>query len=233
MDRIIHLENIIKKFYIGTENELNALDGIDLDVIRGEFTSIVGESGSGKSTLMNIIGLLERPTSGKYEMLGVDVEQMKDDDLARARSRQVGFVFQTYNLIPRMSALKNVEVPLLYADVSQSERTERAEVLLEMVGMKDRMRHQPDELSGGQKQRVAIARAMANDPAVILADEPTGALDSKTSRMIMDLFHQLHEEQGKTLLLITHSQMLAEETGRILTLIDGKIVGERRGNHAH
>jgi putative ABC transport system ATP-binding protein len=233
MDRIIHLEQIVKKFYIGTENELNALDGIDLDVIRGEFTSIVGESGSGKSTLMNIIGLLERPTSGKYEMLGVDVEKMKDDDLARARSRQVGFVFQTYNLIPRMSAIKNVEVPLLYAGMPQAERTERAEVLLEMVGMKDRMRHQPDELSGGQKQRVAIARAMANDPAVILADEPTGALDSKTSRMIMDLFHQLHEEQGKTLLLITHSQMLAEETGRILTLIDGKIVGERRGNHAH
>lgn len=233
MDRIIHLERIVKKFYIGTENELNALDGIDLDVTRGEFTSIVGESGSGKSTLMNIIGLLERPTSGKYEMLGVDVEKMKDDDLARARSRQVGFVFQTYNLIPRMSAIKNVEVPLLYAGMPQAERTERAEVLLEMVGMKDRMRHQPDELSGGQKQRVAIARAMANDPAVILADEPTGALDSKTSRMIMDLFHQLHEEQGKTLLLITHSQMLAEETGRILTLIDGKIVGERRGNHAH
>ncbi|SEA22961.1 putative ABC transport system ATP-binding protein [Lachnospiraceae bacterium NK3A20] len=233
MTNIIHLEKIVKKFYIGTENELEVLHGIDLDITKGEFTSIVGESGSGKSTLMNIIGLLDRPTSGTYEMLSVDVSNMRDDDLARVRSRQVGFVFQTYNLIPRMSALKNVEVPLLYAGISQAQRTERAEELLEMVGMADRMLHQPDELSGGQKQRVAIARAMANDPAIILADEPTGALDSKTSRLIMDLFHKLHDEQGKTILLITHSQPLADETGRILTLVDGQVVGERRGTHAH
>ena len=218
MDSIIHLEKIIKKYYIGTENELEVLHGIDLDVEEGEFTSIVGESGSGKSTLMNIIGILDRPTEGNYELLGIDIGSL--------------FVFQTYNLIPRMSARENVEVPLLYAGMPPAQRKERAEFLLEIVGMKDRMDHSPDELSGGQKQRVAIARAMANDPAMILADEPTGALDSATSRMIMDIFHRLHTEQGKTILLITHSQNLAEETPRILTLMDGRITGERRGAHA-
>ena len=215
MDSIIHLEKIIKKYYIGTENELEVLHGIDLDVEEGEFTSIVGESGSGKSTLMNIIGILDRPTEGNYDLLGIDIGSLSDDACAAIRGRQIGFVFQTYNLIPRMT-----------------QRKERAEFLLELVGMKDRMDHSPDELSGGQKQRVAIARAMANDPAIILADEPTGALDSSTSRMIMDIFHRLHTEQGKTILLITHSQNLAEETPRILTLMDGRITGERRGAHA-
>jgi putative ABC transport system ATP-binding protein len=226
---LIHMEGITKRFYIGTENELEVLHGISLDVHRGEFTSIVGESGSGKSTLMNLIGLLDHPTSGTYLLSGEDTGEMDDDTLSDLRGQEIGFVFQTYNLIPRMSALKNVEMPMMYARVPQAERTERAERLLELVGMKERMQHNPDELSGGQKQRVAIARAMANDPALILADEPTGALDSKTGHLIMDLFHKLHDEDHRTILLITHSAALAEETARILTLSDGRIIAERRG----
>lgn len=226
---LIHMEGITKRFYIGTENELEVLHGISLDVHRGEFTSIVGESGSGKSTLMNLIGLLDHPTSGTYLLRGEDTGEMDDDTLSDLRGQEIGFVFQTYNLIPRMSALKNVEMPMMYARVPQAERTERAERLLELVGMKERMQHNPDELSGGQKQRVAIARAMANDPALILADEPTGALDSKTGHLIMDLFHKLHDEDHRTILLITHSAALAEETARILTLSDGRIIAERRG----
>ena len=229
---IIHLENIDKKFYIGTENELEVLHGISLDVFSGEFSAIVGESGSGKSTLMNIIGLLDRPTSGTYDIMGKNVARLKDEALSGIRNRQIGFVFQTYNLIPRTTALKNVEMPMMYARVPQEERTRRAKELLIKVGMGDRMTHRPDELSGGQKQRVAIARAMANNPAVILADEPTGALDSETGRQVMDLFHKLHEEEGKTILLITHSKPLSEECGRILTLMDGRIVEERRGSKA-
>lgn len=228
---VIHLENIVKKYYIGSENELEVLHGISLDVREGELTSIVGESGSGKSTLMNIIGLLDKPTEGKYSLLGEDVESMKDATMSKIRGLRIGFVFQNYNLIPRMSALANVEVPLLYARKSPKERKERAEELLEMVGMKDRMNHRPDELSGGQKQRVAIARAMANDPALILGDEPTGALDRETSEEVINIFHELHDK-GKTVLLITHSEHVAEETKRILTLMDGQIVGERKGAYA-
>lgn len=232
-DCVIHMENIVKRFYIGTENELEVLHGISLDVHQGEFTAIVGESGSGKSTLMNIIGLLDRPTEGSYELMGRSVGKLKDDTLSGLRNRQIGFVFQTYNLIPRTSALKNVEMPMMYARIPQEERTRRARLLLEKVGMQERMDHRPDELSGGQKQRVAIARSMANNPALILADEPTGALDSETGRQVMDLFHRLHDEEGKTFLLITHSKSLAEECGRILTLKDGQIVDERRGKLAH
>ena len=227
------MENICKRFYIGTENESEILHHISLDISRGEFTSIVGESGSGKSTLMNIIGLLDHPTEGSYELMGVDVLHMRDNDLSRIRNRQIGFVFQTYNLIPRMSALKNVEMPMMYAGIDQRTRTERAKELLTMVGMGEKLRNPPDTLSGGQKQRVAIARALANDPAVILADEPTGALDSKTGHLVMDIFHRLHDEQGITIILITHSPSLAEETGRILTLVDGEFVDERRGRNAH
>lgn len=232
-NNIIHMENICKRFYIGTENESEILHHISLDISRGEFTSIVGESGSGKSTLMNIIGLLDHPTEGSYELMGVDVLHMRDNDLSRIRNRQIGFVFQTYNLIPRMSALKNVEMPMMYAGIDQRTRTERAKELLTMVGMGEKLRNPPDTLSGGQKQRVAIARALANDPAVILADEPTGALDSKTGHLVMDIFHRLHDEQGITIVLITHSPSLAEETGRILTLVDGEFVDERRGRNAH
>lgn len=225
---MIELQGIIKRFYIGHPNELEILHGIDLKVNRGEFVSIVGSSGSGKTTMMNIIGILDRPTEGEYMLDGVDVAHAKDRDLSMIRNKKIGFVFQTYNLISRTSALKNVELPMLYAGIGKKERTERAKELLNMVGMGERMSHTPDELSGGQKQRVAIARAMANEPSIILADEPTGALDSKTGRMIMDIFHRLNEEQGKTIVLITHSQELAEETQRIVTLKDGIIIGERR-----
>ena len=227
---LIKLQGIIKRFYIGQPNELEILHGIDLKVNRGEFVSIVGSSGSGKTTMMNIIGILDRPTEGEYMLDGVDVAHAKDRDLSMIRNKKIGFVFQTYNLISRTSALKNVELPMLYAGIGKKERTERAKELLNMVGMGERMSHTPDELSGGQKQRVAIARAMANEPSIILADEPTGALDSKTGRMIMDIFHRLNEEQGKTIVLITHSQELAEETQRIVTLKDGIIIGERRRN---
>ncbi len=230
---VIRLQNIVKRFYVGTENELEVLHDITLDIYPGEFTAIVGESGSGKSTLMNIIGLLDRPTQGTYRMMDQDVSRLKDDALSALRNQRIGFVFQTYNLIPRTTALKNVEMPMLYARIPQEERTRRARELLSEVGMGERMLHRPDELSGGQKQRVAIARAMANRPALILADEPTGALDSETGRQVMDLFHRLHDEEGRTILLITHSQTLAEECGRILTLRDGRITGERRGREAH
>ena len=226
---IIECKKIVKCFYIGQPNELEILHGIDLTVNMGEFVSIVGESGSGKSTLMNILGALDRPTEGTYFLDGVDVGAGKDKQLSEIRNRQIGFVFQTYNLIARTTALSNVELPLLYAGVAKAERTRKAKELLELVGMQERMTHRPDELSGGQKQRVAIARAMANDPSIILADEPTGALDSKTGRVIMDIFHKLHEEQGKTIVLITHSNELANETERIITLRDGEITGIRKG----
>ena len=229
---IIDLKGIKKRFFEGTENEIEVLKGIDLQVYEGEFVSIVGASGSGKSTLMNIIGALDRASEGSYLLDGVDINQADDNELSHIRNKKIGFVFQTYNLIPRTSALKNVERPMLYAKVPGAERTERAKELLKLVGMEDRMKHNPDELSGGQKQRVAIARAMANHPAILLADEPTGALDSKTGRLIMDIFHQLNREQGMTILLITHSDNLAEETGRIFTLMDGEIIGERRGTRA-
>ena len=223
------MRGIVKRFYVGQPNELEILHGIDLDVNEGEFVSIVGASGSGKSTLMNMIGVLDRPTEGTYWLDGTDVEDALDDELSQIRNRKIGFVFQNFNLISRTNALRNVELPMMYAGVPQKKRTQRAEELLDLVGMADRMLHQPNELSGGQKQRVAIARAMANDPAIILADEPTGALDSKTGRMVMDLFHQLNREQGKTIVLITHNQELAEETGRILTMRDGILYtnGER------
>lgn len=229
---VIDLRDIVKRFYIGLPNELEILHGISLQVKEGEFVSIVGESGSGKSTLMNIIGALDCPTSGEYMLDGVDIGKAKDKRLSEIRNQQIGFVFQTYNLIARTTALANVELPMLYAGISKKERVSRAEELLNLVGMGDRMMHHSDELSGGQKQRVAIARAVANDPSIILADEPTGALDSKTGRKIMDLFHTLHHEQGKTIVLITHSQELAEETERIITLKDGEITGERKGGLA-
>lgn len=224
---MLDLKDIHKSFFIGTENEFEVLHGIDLTVKKGEFVSIVGQSGSGKSTLMNIIGALDRPTSGYYNLDGVDVSQAKDKELSGIRNRKIGFVFQTYNLIARTSALKNVEMPMMYGGMGRSEREARAKQLLAEVEMTDRMRHNPDELSGGQKQRVAIARAMANNPAIILADEPTGALDSATGRLIMDIFHSLHQEQGKTIILITHSPELSMETERILTLKDGRIIKEK------
>ena len=227
---VIQMNGIIKRYYEGKENELEILHGIDLTVRQGDFVAIVGESGSGKSTLMNIIGALDKPTAGTYLLDGTNVQAMTDSQLSVIRNKKIGFVFQNFNLIGRTSALKNVELPMLYAHVPPRQRTQRARELLAAVGMADRADHQPNELSGGQKQRVAIARARANDPSLLLADEPTGALDSATSRTVMDIFHRLNRQQGKTIVLITHSQQLAEECPRILTLIDGRIVSERQGS---
>ncbi|MCR5772024.1 MAG: ABC transporter ATP-binding protein [Butyrivibrio sp.] len=232
-DIMIDAKGIIKRFNVGKENELEILHGVDLTVRKGEFVSIVGQSGSGKSTLMNIIGILDKPTKGSYTLDGIDMNKAKDNQLSAIRNQKIGFVFQTYNLIPRTSAIKNVELPMLYAGVKAKKRRERAMELLELVGMDKRMDHKPDELSGGQKQRVAIARSLVNDPAIILADEPTGALDSATGRAVMDLFHKLNEENGITIVLITHSNELAEETQRVLTLRDGMIIGERQGENYH
>lgn len=229
-DVIIDMKNIIKRYFIGQPNELEVLHGIDVQVHEGEFVAIVGQSGSGKSTLMNVIGALDRPTEGEYILDGVDMFKAPDDMLSDIRCHKIGFVFQTYNLIARTSALKNVELPMLYSNTPRNIRTKRARDLLKMMDMEERMKHTPDELSGGQKQRVAIARAMANDPAIILADEPTGALDSGTGRMIMDIFHTLHKEQGKTIVLITHSPELAEECETVMTLKDGMIVDVRKGS---
>ena len=226
---VIEMRGIVKSFYLGTPNELEILHGIDLTIREGEFVSIVGASGSGKSTLMNIIGALDHQTAGEYTLDGVPMTEMSSNRLSEIRNEKIGFVFQTFNLIPRSTALGNVELPMMYAGVPRAARTRRAMELLELVDMGDRAKHRPNELSGGQKQRVAIARAMANDPAIILADEPTGALDSSTGRLVMDIFHRLHREQGKTIVLITHNNELAEETERILTLRDGNIVGERAG----
>ncbi|HAP79213.1 MAG TPA: peptide ABC transporter ATP-binding protein [Ruminococcus sp.] len=223
---VISMKNIIKRYYIGQPNELQILNGISLDVHEGEFVSIVGASGSGKSTLMNIIGALDRATEGTYFLNGTDISTFSDKQLSRIRNSEIGFVFQTFNLIPRTNALKNVELPMLYAGVPRHERSERAMKLLELVGMKERYTHQPNELSGGQKQRVAIARAMANNPSILLADEPTGALDTKTGRLVMDIFHKLHKQDGKTIVLITHSPELAQETERIVTISDGSVISD-------
>lgn len=223
LQKLILMKDIVKKYYIGQENELEILHGIDLDVEDGEFVSIVGASGSGKSTLMNIIGLLDRPTSGSYFLNGLNISEAKDQDLSKIRNKKIGFVFQNFNLIPRISAMGNVELPMMYGKVEKEKRQERAIELLKLVDMEDRKDHNPNELSGGQKQRVAIARAMANDPDIILADEPTGALDSKTGRLVMDIFHKLNEVEKKTIILITHNTELAEETSRVLTMSDGRI----------
>lgn len=185
---MIEINNAIKKYYVGMPNELTILKNINLNIKEGEFVSIVGASGSGKSTLMNIIGALDRPTSGTYTLDGISIEDMSQNELSEIRNKKIGFVFQTFNLIPRSTALSNVELPLFYLGIHKEERRKKAVELLELVGMGDRMTHMPNELSGGQKQRVAIARALANDPAIILADEPTGALDTQTGKMVMDIF---------------------------------------------
>ena len=224
---VIEMHDIVKTYYIGTPNELEVLHGISLEIHEGEFVSIVGASGSGKSTLMNIIGALDHQTSGEYTLDGVPMTEVNSRKLSQIRNRKIGFVFQTFNLIPRSTAQGNVELPMLYAGIPKRERSKRAKELLAMVEMSERAKHMPNELSGGQKQRVAIARAMANDPAIILADEPTGALDSNTGRLVMDIFHELHKKQGKTIILITHNNELAEETERIITIHDGRIVQER------
>lgn len=227
--QLIRMRGIVKRFYIGQPNELEILHGIDLDVKEGEFVSIVGASGSGKSTLMNMIGVLDRPTEGTYWLDGTDVQDAQDDELSQIRNRKIGFVFQNFNLISRTNARKNVELPMMYAGIPQKKRTQRAEELLDLVGMADRMDHQPNELSGGQKQRVAIARAMVNHPKILLADEPTGALDSKSGEQIMELFDSLNEE-GVTIVMITHDPRIAAKAKRIVRIIDGEIYeGEEDG----
>ena len=224
MEKIIDIKDIVKRFYIGLPNELEILHGIDLQVMEGEFVSIVGTSGSGKSTLMNINGLLDRPTTGNYFLSGPDVDTASDFELSQIRDKKIGFVFQNFNLIPRLSALKNVELPMLYNKVPPKERRERALELLRLVEMDTRANHNPNELSGGQKQRVAIARSMANDPDLILADELTGALDTKTGNTVMEIFHRLNKEQKKTFVLITHNMEVAQETKRIVTMSDGSFI---------
>ena len=226
---LIEMNGITKKYYIGKPNELEILHGINLKIYEGEFVAIVGESGSGKSTLMNIIGVLDKSTEGEYYLDGINIKNATEKDMNDIRNQKIGFVFQNFNLIGRTSALKNVELPMLYAGVSSKKRTERAMDLLEKVGMAERYNHKPNELSGGQKQRVAIARSLANNPSIILADEPTGALDSETSRIVMDIFQELNKKQKKTIILITHSKELAEECPRIITIKDGRVIDDRQG----
>jgi len=223
---MIEVKNLEKKYFIGTPNELLALDNINLKIEDGEFVALVGASGSGKSTFMNMIGALDRPTTGEYLIDGVPVHSMTQNELSDIRGKKIGFVFQSFNLMGRSNALKNVELPMLYAGVSGKERTRRAKELLELVGMGDRVHHLPNELSGGQKQRVAIARSLVNDPSIILADEPTGALDSKTGDMVLDIFKNVHKEKKKTILIITHSMEVAQMTQRIITIRDGRILSD-------
>ena len=223
VDLLLALRGVTKTFNPGTPSELTVIPGLDMDVARGEFVSVVGASGCGKSTLMNIIGLLDKPTTGGYWFNGVNMLELHDNELAHYRSENIGFVFQNFSLIGRISAQKNVELPMMYAGMGRKERADRARELLDMVGMGNRLGHQPNQLSGGQKQRVAIARALANNPDLLLADEPTGALDSSTGRLVMDLFHDLNQTHGKTIVFITHNPELAAETERVITMIDGRV----------
>lgn len=223
---MIELQDIYKRFYIGTPNELQVLNGISLTIYEGEFVAIVGASGSGKSTLMNIIGALDRPTLGQYHLDGVDMIAAKDKDLSGIRNRKIGFVFQTYNLIAKTNALKNVEMPMLYAGITGKKRVDRAKVLLGMVGMSDRMKHLPEELSGGQKQRVAIAGIIAMEPKCIVLDEPTAMLDPRGRREVMDTVLRLNREKGITIVLITHHMDEAAKAQRVVVLSQGKIAAD-------
>ena len=223
---LIQITAIKRDFILGNEI-VYVLKGIDLEINKGEYVALMGPSGSGKSTLMNLLGCLDTPTSGQYILNGKDVSQMKDDELAEIRNKEIGFVFQTFNLLPRTTALDNVALPMIYAGYSKPERKLRAEEVLTQVGLSDRMDHQPNQLSGGQRQRVAIARALVNNPSIILADEPTGNLDSKTSEEIMKLFGDIHN-QGNTVILVTHEEEIAAYAHRIIRLRDGLIESDTK-----
>ena len=220
-DNVIEIRNIIRDFKLGQEI-VHVLKGIDLDIKRGEYVAIMGPSGSGKSTLMNLLGCLDTPTAGSYKLNGKDVSTMSDDDLADIRNTEIGFVFQTFNLLPRTTALDNVALPMVYAGKSKAERTKRAEEVLTEVGLADRMDHRPNQLSGGQRQRVAVGRALVNKPSIILADEPTGNLDSKTGHEIMGLFEEIHKA-GNTVIMVTHEEEIAAHARRVIRLRDGLV----------
>jgi putative ABC transport system ATP-binding protein len=226
MTSIIHLENIRKSYFMGKQ-ELQVLKGISLDIIKSEYVALMGPSGSGKSTLMNIIGCLDTPSGGSYTLNGKDVSDMTDNALAEVRNKEIGFVFQQFNLLPRLTALENVALPLVYAGMNRKQRNERAMHVMEMVSLTDRSHHKPNELSGGQCQRVAIARALVNDPSIILADEPTGNLDSVTSYEIMDILGQIHSN-GNTIVLVTHETDIANFARRIVRLRDGKMESDKK-----
>jgi putative ABC transport system ATP-binding protein len=229
MRGIIHLENIVKSYYLGKQ-ELQVLKGINLDIFKNEYVALMGPSGSGKSTLMNILGCLDTPTGGKYVLNEKDVSRMPDNDLAEVRNKEIGFVFQQFNLLPRLTAAENVALPLIYSGISKSERVQRAQAVLEKVKLADRSTHKPNELSGGQCQRVAIARALINNPSIILADEPTGNLDSKTSHEIMDILGKIHDD-GNTVILVTHEEDISAFAHRVVRLRDGVIESDKLNTH--
>jgi putative ABC transport system ATP-binding protein len=231
MQAIIHLKEITKNYYLGKQ-VIEVLKGITLDILKNEYVALMGPSGSGKSTLMNILGCLDTPTSGSYVLNGKDVSHMPDNDLADVRNKEIGFVFQQFNLLPRLTAAENVALPLVYAGMPKKQRLERAKHVLEQVSLADRSHHRPNELSGGQNQRVAIARALVNDPSIILADEPTGNLDSKTSYEIMDIFEQIHAA-GNTVVLVTHEEDIANHAHRIIRLKDGILESDKRREMAN
>ena len=221
---LIDLKDIYKIYQMGS-TQINALDGLECKIEKGEYVALMGPSGSGKSTLMNIIGCLDTPTRGVYSLNGTNVSDMTDDDLASIRNVEIGFVFQSFNLLPRTSAIENISLPLVYAGVSKKERIERAQTVLEKVGLGDRADHKPNELSGGQRQRVAIARALINNPSIVLADEPTGNLDSKSSLEIMNLFNEIHQD-GNTVVMVTHEEDIAKYAKRTIRMIDGKLADQ-------
>lgn len=227
---VIQLKNIVRNYHVGTET-VRALRGINLSIKRNEFVALMGPSGSGKSTLMNIIGCLDTPTSGQYFLNGKDVSKLDDNNLAEIRNKEIGFVFQTFNLLPRSTALENVILPQIYAGIGKAQRTARANQVMESVGLADRTHHRPNELSGGQRQRVAIARALVNDPSIILADEPTGNLDSKTTIEIMNLIRDIHRA-GNTIIVVTHEEDIARHAHRIIRLIDGQVASDEINKEA-